>query len=118
MTRVILCLAWTTTALAQQPVINPGGVVNAASYAAGFSSLSRTGYPQTGGEPALAAGSLASIFGSDLAASTLVAQTPLPIRLGGTSVSVNGIAAPLLFVSPAQIDFQVPSSSDTTPKGE
>src|SRR5258708_4002174 len=116
MKRALVCMfTWSASAWAQQPVISPGGVVNAASYTAGISPLTTSGFPQTGGGPALSAGSLASIFGSNLAATTSSAQPPLPIQLGGTSVSVNGIAAPLLFVSPNQIDFQVPSPGDMVP---
>ncbi len=33
----------------------------------------------------------------------------MPVELGGTRVSVNGQAAPLVYVSPSQIDFVVPS---------
>ncbi|MBZ5626354.1 MAG: hypothetical protein LAQ69_47880 [Acidobacteriia bacterium] len=57
----------------------------------------------------LSGGSLVSIFGMNLAASTEAASTvPLPTKLGGTSVAVNGVAAPLFFVSPGQINFQMP----------
>jgi uncharacterized protein (TIGR03437 family) len=53
---------------------------------------------------------LASIIGQNLATSTLGASGyPLPSRLAGTSVTFNGIAAPLLYVSPTQINAQVPS---------
>jgi uncharacterized protein (TIGR03437 family) len=59
--------------------------------------------------PAIAPGSLISIYGTDLAASTLqAASTPLPNSLGGTSVAINGIPMPLLFVSAHQINGQVP----------
>jgi len=98
---------------AQQPVISPGGVVSGASYTTGIGQLTDY-YPQTGGGPTLMSGSIATIFGSNLAASTLSAQPPLPIKLGGATVSVNGIAAPLFFVSPTQIDFQVPSMTGVT----
>jgi uncharacterized protein (TIGR03437 family) len=108
--------AFAAAALSQQPVITAGGVVSAASYTQGIAGLTTAGYPQTGGGPALVGGSIASIFGSGLAASAQSAGTlPLPITLGGTSVSVNGIAAPLFFVSPTQINFQIPSGTDTTP---
>jgi uncharacterized protein (TIGR03437 family) len=33
--------------------------------------------------------------------------------LGGVSVTVNGVAAPILFVSPNQVNFQIPSSTQT-----
>lgn len=105
----VLAPAW-----AQLPAINPGGVVNAASYTTGIAELSGS-YPRTGGGPALTSGSLASIFGANLAAVTLSGEAPFPRQLGGTSVSVDGIAAPLLFVSPNQINFQIPSPNDTTP---
>src|SRR5271157_3923204 len=83
---------WTLAAWAQRPVIS--SVANAASY-------STYAFP---------AGSIASIFGSNLAASTLPATAvPLPTSLGGTSVAVNAVAAPLFYVSPSQINFQVPS---------
>jgi uncharacterized protein (TIGR03437 family) len=61
-------------------------------------------------------GSIATIFGTNLAAETAEAgNVPLPTQLKGTSVSVYGIAAPLFYVSPTQINFQWPSSSGTTP---
>jgi len=76
------------------PQINPGGVVNAASFAQPISP-----------------GSLVSIFGSNLAATTMTAHgTPLPTDLAETSVTVNGTRAPLLFVSPSQINLQAPSN--------
>ncbi len=76
------------------PIINSGGVVNGASFAAGA---------------AVAAGSIASVFGANLASSSTVAgAAPLPTTLGGASVRANGIAAPLFFVSPSQINFQIP----------
>ncbi len=59
---------------------------------------------------ALAPESIAAAFGTGLATSTLVANTtPLPTELGGTKVRVNGVLAPLFFVAPTQINFQVPS---------
>jgi uncharacterized protein (TIGR03437 family) len=81
-------------ACAQSPVVEAGGIVNAASYA----------------QP-VAPGSLVAIFGTNLAQGVNSAMTiPWPTILGGTSVSINGIAAPLYYVSPNQIDAQVPSS--------
>ncbi|MCZ6489303.1 MAG: hypothetical protein O7A06_02090 [Acidobacteria bacterium] len=70
-----------------------GGVVNGASF---------------GTQPP-AAGSIGSIFGTNLASSTLAGNSlPLETSLGGTSVQVNGVVAPLFFVSPGQINFQFP----------
>lgn len=74
------------------PAIASGGVVDAAGF-----------------RPTLAPGSLASLFGVELSTSTAAAQSlPLPRSLGGARIQVNGIDAPLLFVSPKQINFQVP----------
>ena len=54
-------------------------------------------------------GSIAVLFGRDLAPQTAVAeQIPLPRELAGTSVLVNSVPAPLFFVSQTQINFQVP----------
>jgi uncharacterized protein (TIGR03437 family) len=61
------------------------------------------------GEKQVAPGSLVSIYGRDLANETRVAEpAPLPVNLAGASVSFNGQPAPLLFVSPGQINAQVP----------
>lgn len=50
-----------------------------------------------------------SVFGSDFAAVELLASiVPLPYELGGIEVTVNGIPAAILYVSPTQINFQVP----------
>jgi uncharacterized protein (TIGR03437 family) len=66
---------------------------------------------------ALAAESIASIFGSDLATVTQAATaTPLPTSLANTSVRVRDNAgverpAPLFFVSPTQINFLIPAGT-------
>jgi uncharacterized protein (TIGR03437 family) len=75
------------------PAIAAGGVVNAASFAAHVSP-----------------GALATIFGSNFIGSgqSAIASLPLPDGLGGVSVSVNGQAAPLLYLSTDQINFQIP----------
>ena len=64
--------------------------------------------------PTVAPQSLASIFGSNLASQTAQAGLPLPTTLGGISVNVqdsagNSVAVPLLYVSPAQINVEIPS---------
>lgn len=53
--------------------------------------------------------SLAAVYGSGLTSVTLNATAqPLPTVLGNTMVTVDGIAAQLLFVSPNQINYVVP----------
>jgi uncharacterized protein (TIGR03437 family) len=57
----------------------------------------------------LAPGSLATIYGSGLATSTAAASGfPIPLSLGGASVTVGGIAAPILYASPGQLNIQIP----------
>jgi uncharacterized protein (TIGR03437 family) len=88
-------------ACAQKPVVNPGGIVNAAT----FAPLGQPGY-------GVSPGSLASVFGQNLAHTTASATSfPLPTTLGGTSVTFGGIPAPLIYVSPTQINLQVPSAA-------
>ncbi|HWE50112.1 MAG TPA: IPT/TIG domain-containing protein [Bryobacteraceae bacterium] len=65
-----------------------------------------------GNGPRVAPGSIASLYGTGLASGTSLATTfPLDTAISGTSVSVAGILAPLLYVSATQINFQVPSSA-------
>jgi uncharacterized protein (TIGR03437 family) len=58
--------------------------------------------------------SLASIFGANLASTTArAASQPLPLSLGGVTVTVqdsagNSAGAPLVYVSPQQINFLMP----------
>jgi uncharacterized protein (TIGR03437 family) len=62
--------------------------------------------------PRVAPGSIASLFGTGLASGIVQASGfPLTTTLGGSSVSVAGVLAPLFYVSPGQINFQVPSST-------
>jgi len=61
----------------------------------------------------LTADSIAAAFGSNLASRIEIAQSlPLPLSLAGTTLTVNGVAAPLFFVSPTQINFVVPPAVD------
>jgi uncharacterized protein (TIGR03437 family) len=74
------------------PSVAPAGLLNGANYKA-----------------QLSAGSYAALFGSSMASSTASAQSvPLPTTLASVSVLMNGFAAPLFFVSPTQINLQVP----------
>jgi uncharacterized protein (TIGR03437 family) len=79
------------------PVINPGGLVGAA-----------------GATVSASPGGLASIFGTNLAPGIAFASAiPLPTTLGSVQVLVNGVAAPLIYVSPTQINFQIPYQTPT-----
>ena len=46
--------------------------------------------------------------------STNAGAVPLPTTLSGVSVTINGIPAPLFFVSPLQINAQVPFAATGT----
>jgi uncharacterized protein (TIGR03437 family) len=62
----------------------------------------------------VAPGSLVAVFGTGLSLTTGSAvSTPLPISLDDVSVTFNGLAAPLLYVSPGQINAQVPGKLPT-----
>jgi uncharacterized protein (TIGR03437 family) len=76
------------------PAVNGGGILNAASYTT----------------QGVAPGAVVSIFGANLADSTVGASgIPLPTALSDvTSVTLNNIPAGLYFVSPLQINAQVP----------
>ena len=65
--------------------------------------------------PRVAPGSLATIFGSNLANNAPATATdfPLPTNLGGATVTIGGVTASLLYASPTQINFQVPSATAT-----
>jgi acid phosphatase type 7 len=78
--------------LAPPSRVSAEAVVNSGSFASG-----------------LAPGSLITIFGRDMSAGESRAATPpLPTELAGTSVTLNGRRLPLLFVSPYQINAQLP----------
>ena len=58
-------------------------------------------------------GEWASIYGTNLASATATWTGNFPTSLGGTSVTIDGKAAYLSFVSPGQIDLQVPDDTAT-----
>ncbi|MGH9657116.1 MAG: ThuA domain-containing protein, partial [Bryobacteraceae bacterium] len=81
---------------APRPAAAP--VVRAVANAAGYSA------------EALAPGSVIAIGGTNLTGGSTLAHNgfPLPVRLAGTSVLVNGAPVPLYYASPTQINAQLP----------
>ena len=80
------------------PVLLPGSVANGASF-----------------EARVVPGSWAQVKGTNLAPVTRIWQpsdfgnaTGLPTTLSGIQVKVNNLPAPVYFISPSQISFQVP----------
>ena len=66
-------------------------------------------YQSSSAVPVAARGSIVAIFGTNLSNGTASAAAfPIPTQLSGTQVLFQGIAAPLLSVSPTQINAQVP----------
>jgi uncharacterized protein (TIGR03437 family) len=58
---------------------------------------------------AFAPGMAVSVFGSQLAPSEMGANSiPLPVSMAGVDAAVNGVAAPLYYVSPGQVNLQIP----------
>lgn len=54
-------------------------------------------------------GMLLAVFGSQLAPSaTAASSVPLPVSTAGIAATVNGVAAPLYYVSPGQLNIQIP----------
>ena len=78
------------------PAITPGGIV-----------------PVDSTVTTIQSGEWVSIYGTNLASSTVTWNGNFPLSLGGTSVTIDGKAAYLLYVSPGQIDLQSPSDTAT-----
>ncbi len=77
------------------------GVANGASYKTVF-----------------APGMVLSVFGSQLAPPGTAQSAgilPLPLRMAGVSATVNGVAAPLYYVSPGQVNLQIPYETGAGP---
>ena len=76
---------------ASLPRVNSNGIVSIANY-----------------QTALSSGSVASIFGTNLASADTSSSTPLPYILGGVCVTLNNQPMPLILTSAGQINFQIP----------
>ncbi len=76
------------------PAVNVGGVVNAASFAR---------------DAAVAPGAIVSVFGRNLARGQNPAtRVPLETILGGATLNVGGVDAPLFYAGGGQINAQLP----------
>ncbi len=111
MSRYLLCavlVAAASTSLFAQPVVNDGGILNAASY---------TSSKLPGG--AIAQGSIFVVFGARMGpAAIALAGFPLPSTLAGTGVKVTSggqtLDCPLVYTVAGQLAAILPS---TTPVG-
>jgi uncharacterized protein (TIGR03437 family) len=75
------------------PAVAPGGVVDVFTGSTGRSTP----------------GSIVSVYGTGLSRSTASAAAfPLPASLAGASLTISGIAAPLFYAGPNQINAQIP----------
>lgn len=93
------------TPAAAAPVLQSSSIVNAASFRAAGSPADAIGH-----------GAIISLFGTNLGSALAVAGgSPLPTALQGTSVLLNGNALPLYFVSPTQINAQLPYLMNAAP---
>lgn len=93
---LLACLAAAGSA-AGEPVITSRSIVNGVTFGDGPGVVPR--------------GGIVAVIGEGLAAEQVDADTvPLPTSLGDPAVQVliNGVAAPLFFVSPTQINAQIP----------
>ncbi len=73
------------------PAVETNGVVNTADFV-----------------PEISPGALATIAGTNFSSEKATATIPFPLSLAGVSVTVNGVPAPILYVQPTLINFQVP----------
>jgi uncharacterized protein (TIGR03437 family) len=94
----LAAVAFCGAASGQDPFYSAANVVNASDYSPG----------------PFAPNSVVTIFGSNLALGTawLAAENivSLPLQLGNVSVFIDGSAVPLLYVSPGQINFLIPTN--------
>jgi uncharacterized protein (TIGR03437 family) len=65
-----------------------------------------------------APGMATSVYGANLSPATALAPSsrfPLPLTLQNVSATVNGVTAPLYYVSPTQINLQIPYETSAGP---
>jgi uncharacterized protein (TIGR03437 family) len=86
----VTVLPWNFNASVAPPNIT--SVVNAGNFGSG-----------------IAPGGLISVFGTNLSPVNMASsEIPLPTALANSCLSVNGLAVPILFVSPDQVNAQIP----------
>jgi len=83
------------------------------TFVVGASSSTQIGAVSNGAsfKTIFAPGMVLSVFGSELAppgTAQGASLLPLPLNLAGVSASVNGVTAPLYYVSPGQLNIQIP----------
>jgi uncharacterized protein (TIGR03437 family) len=102
-------------ASAQPQVVNvPVTLIVGASTSMSIAGLSNNWSAGTTAAP----GMIAAVYGTQMApAGTALVNSrlPLPLTLAGVSATVNGVAAPLYYVSPVQIDVQIPYETGAGP---
>ncbi len=102
-TRLVIAIAVCLgVAAAQGPQTTARSAVNGVSFETAPASVAR--------------GGILSVMGTGLAAAhSMPERTPLPVSLDDPAVEVlvNGVAAPLFFVSPTQINAQIPWETET-----
>jgi len=88
-----------------------GLTVLASGYQAGVAPTISSIVSAADGSQPLAPGGLVSIYGNNMSTLSLAAAaTPLSTTLGDSCLAVNGSPVPLLYVSPQQINAQLPFS--------
>ena len=86
----------------------PKGIVIGGAPASASNAFVSAAAPASGS--ALAPRSIASLYGTNLSSAVASADAgpPLPFTLADTTLTIGGLPAPLFFVSPGQINFQIP----------
>lgn len=84
-------VSMTGAPIQNRPLVNPNGVVNGANY-----------------QSSVAPGSVASIFGQNLASDAMASSDPLPTVMGGVCVTLDNRPIPIVMTSASQINVQVP----------
>jgi uncharacterized protein (TIGR03437 family) len=103
-----LVALFSSASSAQQPSIKPGGVISAGAF---------------GAFPAIAPGSWIEIYGANLTGNTQswsssdFSGVNAPTSLDGTSVTIGGQKVFIDYISPGQVNAQVPSAVGTGSQG-